>query len=157
CPPSGRDSSQTCRAVSLLQTGEPDPTSRRIGLMLADELDYAVGVETHRDEHALAVVDAHTGAVIAQTTVDARGRGYLEAVCFAARHAPGARVWAVEGAGHYGAGFVRRLQRRGEQVHGVERAGRAERRLRGKDDRLDAVRAARSSLAHTHRARPRGG
>ena len=25
--------------------------------MLADELDYVVGVDTHRDAHALAVVD----------------------------------------------------------------------------------------------------
>jgi hypothetical protein len=47
---------QTCRAVSLLQTGVPDPTSRRIGLMLADELDYVAGVDTHRDEHTLVVV-----------------------------------------------------------------------------------------------------
>jgi len=29
--------------------------------MLADELDYVVGVDTHRDRHAVAVVDAHTG------------------------------------------------------------------------------------------------
>ena len=36
--------------------------------MLADELDYVVGVDTHRDEHALAVVDAPTGALIAQAT-----------------------------------------------------------------------------------------
>jgi len=125
--------------------------------MLADELDYVIGVDTHRDEHALAVVDAHTGAVIAQTTVAARRGGYLGAILFAERHAPGARVWAVEGAGHYGAGLVRHLHHHGEQVHVVERTGRAERRLRGKDDRLDAVRAARSSLSHTHAAGPRGG
>ena len=36
--------------------------------MLAEQVDYVVGVDTHRDQHALAVVDAHTGAVIAQTT-----------------------------------------------------------------------------------------
>src|SRR5215218_8941062 len=113
--------------------------------MLADELDYVVGVDTHRDQHALAIVDAHTGALIAQTTTAARGRGYVEAVRFADRHARGARAWAVEGAGHYGAGLVRWLQRSGEQVHEVERTSRSERRLRGKDDQLDAVRAARSA------------
>ena len=57
--------------------------------MLADELDYVVGVDTDRDQHAVAVVDAHTGAVIAQTTTAASGRGYADAVCFADRRAPG--------------------------------------------------------------------
>ena len=56
--------------------------------MLADELDYVVGVDTHRDEHALAIVDARTGALIAQATTAARGRGYAEAVRFADRHVP---------------------------------------------------------------------
>ena len=125
--------------------------------MLADELDYVVGVDTHRDEHAFAIVDARTGALIAQATTAARGRGYAEALRFADRHARGARVWAVEGSGHYGAGLVRLLQSNGEQVHEVERTSRAERRLRGKDDQLDAVRAARSALATKHRATPRGG
>ena len=32
--------------------------------MLADELDYVVGVDTHRDQHVLAVVAAPTGALI---------------------------------------------------------------------------------------------
>jgi hypothetical protein len=31
--------------------------------MLADELDYVIGVDTHRDEHVLAVVTAPAGAV----------------------------------------------------------------------------------------------
>ena len=35
--------------------------------MLADEVDYVVGVDTHRDEHVLAVVAAPAGAVVAQT------------------------------------------------------------------------------------------
>ena len=125
--------------------------------MLADRLDYVVGVDTHRDVHAVAIVDAHTGAVIAQTTAAAGAGGYADAVRFADRHAPGARLWAIEGAGHYGAGLVRHLQRRGEQVHEVERTSRGERRLRGKDDQLDAVRAARSPLAHERWARPRAG
>jgi transposase len=125
--------------------------------MLAEQVDYVVGVDTHRDQHAIAVIDAHTGAVIAQTTTAASGHGYADAVRFTGRHAPGGRLWAIEGAGHYGAGLARHLQRQGEQVHAVERTSRAERRLRGKDDQLDAVRAARSALAGEHRARPRAG
>jgi transposase len=125
--------------------------------MLADELDYVVGVDTHRDQHAVAVVDAHTGAVIAQTTTAASAGGYADAVRFADRHAAGDRLWAIEGTGHYGAGLVRHLHRQGAQVHEVDHASRRERRLHGKDDQLDAVRAARSALAHEHRARPRAG
>jgi len=125
--------------------------------MLAEQVDYVVGVDTHRDQHAVAVVDAHTGAVIAQTTAAASAGGYQDAVRFADRHAPGDRLWAIEGAGHYGAGLVRHLQCRGEQVREVDRTSRGERRLRGKDDQLDAVRAARSPLAREHRARPRAG
>ncbi len=33
--------------------------------MLADELDYVVGVDTHRDAHVLAVVTAPAGAALA--------------------------------------------------------------------------------------------
>src|SRR3954452_19096425 len=106
--------------------------------MLADELDYVVGVDTHRDQHVLAVVAAPTGALIAQRSVSTTARGYAEAARFACEYAPGARVWAIEGAGHYGAGLVRFLAARGEVVHESGRSSRAERRLRGKDDPLDA-------------------
>ena len=125
--------------------------------MLADELDYAIGVDTHRDQHTLAIVAAPTGALIAQRSVATNARGYADAVRFAVSHAPGTRVWAVEGAGHYGAGFVRFLAARGEVVHETGRTSRAERRLRGKDDPLDATRAARSALASDQRALPRSG
>src|SRR4029077_6259246 len=111
--------------------------------MLADELDYVVGVNTHRDQHVLAIVAAPTGALIAQRSLTANAGGYAEAVRFAGKHAPGARVWAVEGAGHYGAGLARYLGACGEVVHEAGRSSRAERRLRGKDDPLDATRAAR--------------
>ena len=77
--------------------------------MLADELDYVVGVDTHRDQHVLAVVVVPTGAVIAQRSVAATARGYAAALRFAEEFAPGARLWAIEGAGHYGAGLARHL------------------------------------------------
>ena len=125
--------------------------------MLAEQVDYVVGVDTHRDQHALAVVDARSGAVIAQTVTAANARGYANAVRFADRHAPGGRLWAIEGTGHYGAGLTRYLQRKGEQVQEVDRTSRGERRLHGKDDQLDAIRAARSPLASEQRARPRAG
>lgn len=125
--------------------------------MLADELDYVVGVDTHLDEHALAVVAAPAGAVVAQYSVPANARGYAEAVRFVERHANGARVWAVEGAGHYGAGLARFLSGRGETVLEVGRGPRGERRLRGKDDPIDAARAGRAALASEELTLPRAG
>ena len=109
--------------------------------MVADEVDYVVGVDTHRDEHVLAVVCAPAGAVVAQRQVPASGGGYAQALRFADQHAAGTRVWAIEGAGHYGAGLARFLSGRGEAVVEAGRALRQQRRLRGKDDDLDAIAA----------------
>jgi transposase len=125
--------------------------------MLADEVDYVVGVDTHRDQHVLAVVVAPVGAVVAQRSVAASGRGYAQALRFANKYASGRRVWAVEGAGHYGAGLARYLSGHGEAVLEAGRAPRSERRLRGKDDSLDATRAARATLASGELALPRAG
>ena len=125
--------------------------------MLADQVDYVVGVDTHRDEHVLAVVVASTGAVVAQRSVAATARGYAQALRFADEHAGGRRVWAVEGAGHYGAGLARHLSGRGETALEAGRGPRNERRLQGKDDQLDAVRAARTVLSSETPALPREG
>lgn len=89
--------------------------------MLADRVDYVVGVDTHREEHVLAVVAAPAGAVVAQRSVPASARGYAEALRFAAEYAPAVRVWAVEGSGHYGAGLARHLSGHGETVLEVGR------------------------------------
>ena len=124
--------------------------------MLADELDYVVGVDTHRDQHMLAVVVAPTGAVVARRAVAANARGYAQALRYADEHAAGVRVWAVEGAGHYGAGLARYLSARSETVLEAGRSPRGERRLQGKDDGLDATRAARVALGQ-ELASPRAG
>ena len=125
--------------------------------MLADELDYVIGVDTHRDEHVLAVVTAPAGAVVARRAIGADGRGYREALRFAERVAPGRRAWAVEGTGSYGAGLARSLSEHGEAVLEINRTPRSERRLVGKDDSLDAVRTARAALASETLALPRSG
>jgi len=125
--------------------------------MLADEVDYVIGVDTHRDQHTLAVVNAPAGAVVAQAVVRATAHGYADALRFAERYACGVRAWAVEGAGHYGAGLTRYLAERGETVLEVGRHARGERRLRGKDDPLDAIRAARTGLAADTPTLPRSG
>ena len=122
------------------------------------ELDYVVGVDTHRDEHVLAVVAASTGAVVAQRSVRGDARGYAQALRFADEHAPAARVSGrSRAAGSYGAGLARHLSGRGETVLEAGRGPRDERRLQGKDDALDAVRAARAVLASETLALPREG
>jgi transposase len=123
--------------------------------MLADQLDYVVGVDPHRDTHALAIVDVRTGGVVFEATAVADGEGYLYLLRLADRHAPGRRAFAVEGTGSFGAGLTRFLVGREERVLEVGRVRRE--RQSGKSDALDAIRAARSVLAQTRPAEPRAG
>ena len=123
--------------------------------MLADELDFVVGVDTHRDEHAFALVACPSGACLAEAAFAANGDGYGAALALARERAPGRRAWAIEGTGSYGKGLARSLAEQGERVLEVERPRRSGVRGRAKSDRLDAVRAARSLLAEERPALPR--
>ena len=124
--------------------------------MLADQLDYIVGVDPHRDSHAIAVVHVQSGVVVFETTVVANSGGYANALKIVGEHASGRRAFAVEGTGSFGAGLTRFLSGRGERVCEVGRL-RRERRSGGKTDALDAVRAARSVLTQERPATPRAG
>ena len=124
--------------------------------MLADQLDYIIGVDPHRDSHSVAVVHVHSGAVVFESTVIANSDGYAQALKLVDRHAPGRRAFAVEGTGSFGAGLTRFLTGRGERVLEVGRL-RRERRSGGKTDALDAVRAARSALSQQQPSTPRAG
>ena len=52
--------------------------------MLADQLDFVVGVDSHRDRHAVAVVAVASGVVVFEADVAADGGGYAEALRLAA-------------------------------------------------------------------------
>lgn len=123
--------------------------------MLADQVDYVLGGDTHRDEHTIAAVIAATGGVIATRTITTKERGYQAALRFARRHAPGRRIWALEGTGSYGAGLTRFLLAQGERVIEVDRPIKHDQRTAAKDDELDAIRAARTALARAKHATPR--
>src|SRR2546430_16793827 len=84
--------------------------------MLADQLDYVVGVDPHRDVHAFAVVHVLSGAVVFETNVAADSDGYAQALKLADQYAAGRRAFAVEGAGSFGAGLTRYLTARGGRV-----------------------------------------
>ena len=125
--------------------------------MLADDVAFVVGVDTHADRHALVLVEAQSQRIGRQLTIAATRRGYRRALRLVCRHAPGGRVWALEGSGSYGAGLARFLAERGERVLEVERLARGGARGRAKSDALDAERAARAVLAGAAGAAPRLG
>jgi len=125
--------------------------------MLADELDYVIGVDTHRDEHALALVECPSGARRQEWQLAADEDGYAAALALAQRYAPGRRAWAIEGSGSYGRGLVLFLAAHGERLYELDRPRRQGRRGRAKSDRLDALRVARALLAEETPAVPRAG
>jgi len=125
--------------------------------MLAEELDFVIGVDTHKDVHALAIVSAPTGGVLHEAALPASAKGYVEALRLAGANAPGRRAFAIEGTGSYGAGLARFLADHGERVLEVSRLPRQGGRSRAKTDSLDAIRAARSVLGSEKIAQPRAG
>jgi transposase len=120
---------------------------------LAGAIDGVIGVDPHRDTLAALASDM-VGGLLAQTSVRAEAAGYRRLLDFAQAQVPGRRCWAVEGAGSYGAGLAAFLQAHGERVVEVGRPKRPPRRTGAKSDALDAVRAARETLAHDHPLHP---
>jgi hypothetical protein len=123
---------------------------------LREVVDVVIGVDTHAQTHSAAAVDARTGAVLDQITVDATADGYARLIEFADEHAV-LRAWAIEGTGSYGAGLTRHLATGQEILIELDRPVRAQRRNGAKSDPLDAVRAAREALARPRLGAPRGG
>jgi transposase len=124
--------------------------------MLAELVEVVIGVDTHKDTHTAAVVDARTGGVLARVTVAADPDCYAELSVLAEQHS-GLRAWALEGTGGYGAGLARHLQQAGELVVELDRPKRPARRAGAKSDPIDAERAARDALARTRLAQPKTG
>jgi len=113
---------------------------------LREVVDVVIGVDTHVNTHSAAVLDAATGGVLDEVTVEATAEGYAELVEFANHHAT-LRAWAIEGTSSHGAGLSRHLVERSEIVIELDRPKRAARRNGAKSDPLDAIRAAREAMA----------
>ena len=94
---------------------------------LREVVDVVIGVDTHVHTHSAALIDARTGGVLDEITVEATADGYEQLVEFADEHAA-LRAWAIEGTGAHGAGLARHLQRREEVVIELDRPERAQRR-----------------------------
>jgi len=127
-----------------------DPTDLR------EVVDIVIGVDTHVATHTAAVVDARTGGILDQTTVEATAEGYAALVEFADTHGA-LRLWAIEGTGSHGVGLTRHLTEHDEVIVELDRPVRARRRNGAKSDPLDAVRAAREALARPQLGTPKTG
>jgi transposase len=122
--------------------------------LLEGRVDAVIGVDTHRDRHAAAILDRN-GGLLAQLDADADQEGYEQLFRFGIQRAPGRRCWALEGTGCYGAGLASFLAGQGEWVVEIDRPQRPRGRNGAKSDPLDAVRAGREALAREHLACPR--
>jgi transposase len=122
--------------------------------MLAGRVDFVIGVDTHKDSHTAAVVDA-LGGVHAVTRIATNLAGYVGLLKWARVAAPGRRVWAIEGTGSFGSVLTNYLLEQQEWVCEIDRPERPPRQGGAKSDELDAVRAAREALGKEHLAQPR--
>jgi transposase len=95
-----------------------------------------VGVDTHKDIHVAAVLD-EVGRLLGSCGFPTDPAGNAALIGWVEQHGSITRV-GVEGTGSYGAQLTRDLQRAGHHVIEVDRPDRKARRLRGKDDHLDA-------------------
>lgn len=121
---------------------------------LHESVDFVIGVDTHKLSHTISVV-AVNGAELATTTIPVDAFGCRRMLAFAKKHAPGRRLWAIEGTGSFGAGLTTYLLEQSERVAEIDRPARPARRNGAKSDELDATRAAREALSREHLAQPR--
>jgi transposase len=112
-----------------------------------------VGGDTHKHIHVAVALDEFGGRVDAQK-FSADTLGYHALIGWAA--ALGRSVtFGIEGTGSYGAGLASAVRRRGFGSLEVLRTDRRDRRLRGKDDFIDAENAARAVLGGLATAIPK--
>ena len=121
--------------------------------MTSDRAEIFGGVDTHKQVHVAAAVDA-AGRLLATAEFDAAPDGYGELAGWLQSWGAVCRV-GVEGTGSYGAGLTRHLAAAGVEVVEVNRPNRQTRRRRGKTDTVDAEAAARAALSGEAAAVPK--
>jgi len=103
------------------------------------------GVDTHRDVHVAAVLDAR-GGELGVRQFPTTPAGYRQLLEWLGSFGPVDRV-GVEGTGTYGKALARHLTAAGVAVVEVDRPNRQDRRRVGKTDTTDAIAAARATQA----------
>ncbi|WP_433490847.1 IS110 family transposase [Nocardia grenadensis] len=109
------------------------------------EVDVTGGVDTHRVTHTAAVLDP-LGRVLGTAQFAADAAGYTALLAWMRGFGRVTRI-GVEGSGAYGAGLAASLAEQAIPVVEVDRPGRKTRRFQGKSDPIDAIEAARATLA----------
>jgi transposase len=117
-------------------------------------VDFIIGVDTHKHSHTASIVDRN-GAERHTITLATDAFGAKRLLQFARQHAPGTRLWAIEGSGSFGSGLTTFLLENAECVAEIDRPRRPARRNGAKSDELDATRAAREALSRPYLAQPR--
>lgn len=110
-----------------------------------EQFEVIAGIDTHADTHHVALI-TNFGRRLGDHQFLAVGSGYRQIIDYLTGFGPVAAV-GVEGTGSYGAELARVLAGEGFTVREVSRPNRADRRLHGKSDPLDAYQAAESVLA----------
>ncbi|MCY0932134.1 IS110 family transposase [Streptomyces sp. H27-H1] len=110
----------------------------------ADAEDVLLGVDTHKDVHAAAVITV-LGAALDGRSFPATANGYRQLLDWA-RSFGVLRRAGVECTGSYGAALTRHLRAEGIEVTEVNQPDKAARRRHGKTDAIDAEAAARAVL-----------
>jgi transposase len=113
--------------------------------LAARETRIICGVDTHKDTHTAAAIDAR-GKALGTATFAASAAGYKELLAWLQAFGTVERV-GIEGTGSYGSGLAQHLREHGLAVVEVGRPKRQERRRHGKSDEVDAAIAARAALA----------
>lgn len=111
------------------------------------------GVDTHKDTHVAAVIDA-VGRLLATAVFATTRQGYIDLVAWMRTFGHLTRI-GVEGTGSYGAGLARHLAKNNIETIEVNRPNRQMRRNRGKSDTVDAEAAARAALNGQASAAPK--
>jgi len=116
-------------------------------------VEVILGVDTHRDTHAVVLIDL-LGRLVATATFPTTRPGLRALIKWAQQRGNICRA-GVEGTGSFGAGLTRALRHERIEVIEVTRATRVGGRHRGTNDTRDAEAAARSVLSGQATAEPK--
>jgi transposase len=117
------------------------------------EVEVTGGVDTHKDTHTVAAVDA-AGRLLGSAQFPATVGGYAGLLAWLCGFGRVVLV-GVEGTGVYGAGLARYLNAQDVPVVEVDRPDRKVRRWQGKSDPVDAEAAARAALVRRATGTPK--
>jgi transposase len=144
CPVESEDGKTT-----MARTKRPvTPTMQMDSPAAGDPLqarEVVGGVDTHKDTHTAAVIDA-AGRMLGHETFPATGAGYVQLLDWLGGFGRLLLV-GIEGTGAYGSGLAAHLRGQGVGMVEVDRPDRKARRWQGKSDPVDAEAAARAALA----------